>query len=284
MGCTIVEMTSGRPPWDDLGFEDELQAAHYIANTTHHPPIPHCLSPPAVDLLRQCFAAGPTDRASSLQLQGHPWIMGSAEAHPSHDWAPADPAPNARPLPLSLSHSHNFRRVSGDDSYQPSSMHSSEFTDGESERTGTWGSGVCVGVSVRVGLCRGPSGGKGPREKGLHLRLCLNPRPVPHVPVPWPLRLCLRTEEAVVLQKGGCWRCAPPFLFDSDQKGGKLRSAICCNFAIFRNFPQFFRNCFRPVHFACWLVPFAFANNCCRTICLNVFLPPKRVNYALISW
>ena len=36
-------------------------------------------------------------------------------------------------------------------------------------------------------------------------------------------------------------------------------------FAIFRNFaqffPQFFRNCFRPIHFACLLVPFAFVNN-----------------------
>ena len=62
--------------------------------------------------------------------------------------------------------------------------------------------------------------------------------------------------------------------------GGGLRSAIFRNFpqfsATFRNFPQDFRNCFRPVHFACLLVPFAFANNCCRTICFNVLLPPQK--------
>ena len=54
------------------------------------------------------------------------------------------------------------------------------------------------------------------------------------------------------------------------------------NFTISRNFQQFSAswghsfNCFRPVHFACLLVPFAFMNNCCRTICFNVFLPPKK--------
>ena len=57
-------------------------------------------------------------------------------------------------------------------------------------------------------------------------------------------------------------------------EGGGIE--VCKFSAIFRNFPQFFCNCFRPVHFACLLVPFASANNCCRTICLNVFPASKK--------
>ena len=53
-------------------------------------------------------------------------------------------------------------------------------------------------------------------------------------------------------------------------------------FAIFRNFPQFFHDCFWPVHFPCLLVPFAFVQN--NMLQCYPAPPPKRVNYGSISW
>ena len=44
--------------------------------------------------------------------------------------------------------------------------------------------------------------------------------------------------------------------------------AISQFFAISCNFPQFFRNFFRPVQVACLLVPFASVHKCCRMLSL----------------
>ena len=64
---------------------------------------------------------------------------------------------------------------------------------------------------------------------------------------------------------------------------GELRSPIFHNFPQFRNFPQFpqfFRHSFRPVHFVCLLVPFAFADNCCNNM-LQCFPAPKKTELCL---
>ncbi|XP_057721188.1 uncharacterized protein LOC130935451 isoform X1 [Arachis stenosperma] len=69
LGCTIIEMLSGKPPWSDL---EGPSAMFKVLQST--PPIPESLSSVGKDFLQQCFRRDPADRPSASMLLNHPFL------------------------------------------------------------------------------------------------------------------------------------------------------------------------------------------------------------------
>ncbi|KAJ9451156.1 Mitogen-activated protein kinase kinase kinase 2 [Diplonema papillatum] len=89
VGCTVLEMLTGRPPYSDLG---QLQAMHAIASGSGYPPLgsaettgsEECLS-----FLRLCLQRAPEKRPKSSVLTDHAWMKmheGSYRLHCSAAW------------------------------------------------------------------------------------------------------------------------------------------------------------------------------------------------------
>ncbi|CAN6309211.1 unnamed protein product [Urochloa humidicola] len=72
LGCTIIEMFTGKPPWSGL----EGPAAMFKVLRTD-PPIPENLSPEGKDFLRCCFKRNPAERPTAIKLLEHPFIQNS---------------------------------------------------------------------------------------------------------------------------------------------------------------------------------------------------------------
>ncbi|CAN0856640.1 Mitogen-activated protein kinase kinase kinase NPK1 [Linum grandiflorum] len=72
VGCTIIEMATGKPPWSQQ--YQEVAALFHIGTTKSHPPIPEHLSAEAKDFLLKCLQKEPDFRASASDLLKHPFI------------------------------------------------------------------------------------------------------------------------------------------------------------------------------------------------------------------
>jgi len=76
LGCTIVELLTGKPPYYNL---NQMQAMYHMASDAN-PPIPQGISASLKDFLNQCFLKDPNLRVPAKQLVQHPWIrMGIKE-------------------------------------------------------------------------------------------------------------------------------------------------------------------------------------------------------------
>ncbi|GJN17969.1 hypothetical protein PR202_gb05080 [Eleusine coracana subsp. coracana] len=73
LGCTVVEMATGRAPWSDV-VDDVLAAVHRIGFTDAVPEVPAWLSAEAKHFLACCFARDPRDRPTAAQLLEHPFL------------------------------------------------------------------------------------------------------------------------------------------------------------------------------------------------------------------
>ncbi|KAK1423403.1 hypothetical protein QVD17_18706 [Tagetes erecta] len=70
LGCTIIEMMNGKPPWS----EHEGPAAMFkVMKET--PPIPETMSPDGKDFLRCCFIRNPAERPTAIKLLEHKFLM-----------------------------------------------------------------------------------------------------------------------------------------------------------------------------------------------------------------
>ena len=79
VGCTVIELLDGRPPYHKL---DPMPALFRIVND-EHPPLPEGASPAARDFLLQCFQKDPNFRVSARKLLKHPWIAGGNAKKPA---------------------------------------------------------------------------------------------------------------------------------------------------------------------------------------------------------
>ncbi|GAN08564.1 conserved hypothetical protein [Mucor ambiguus] len=70
LGCTCIELVSGKPPYSDLLA---MSAMFHIVED-EYPPFPENLSQDMKSFLLCCFQKDPSDRKSSLELQRHEWI------------------------------------------------------------------------------------------------------------------------------------------------------------------------------------------------------------------
>mmetsp|Transcript_10913 Transcript_10913/g.20752 ORF Transcript_10913/g.20752 Transcript_10913/m.20752 type:complete len:581 (+) Transcript_10913:82-1824(+) len=76
MGCTVVEMASGKPPWQ--GFNNPVAMMYHIATTKDPPLIPDSLSKEGKDFIRRCLTRDPKQRPSASELLKHPFVDSSA--------------------------------------------------------------------------------------------------------------------------------------------------------------------------------------------------------------
>ncbi|PWZ11959.1 Mitogen-activated protein kinase kinase kinase A [Zea mays] len=75
LGCTVVEMATGRAPFGGMGGAGgALAAVHRIAYTDAVPEVPAWLSPEAGDFLARCFARDAADRWTAARLLEHPFV------------------------------------------------------------------------------------------------------------------------------------------------------------------------------------------------------------------
>ncbi|XP_050274180.1 mitogen-activated protein kinase kinase kinase ANP1-like isoform X2 [Quercus robur] len=83
VGCTVIEMATGKPPWSQQ--YQEVAALFYIGTTKSHPPIPEHLSVEAKDFLLKCLQKEPNLRPAASELLQHPFVTGGqVESHPSY--------------------------------------------------------------------------------------------------------------------------------------------------------------------------------------------------------
>jgi serine/threonine protein kinase len=71
LGCTVIELLDGKPPYHKL---QAMPALFRIVNDDH-PPLPQGASPTVLDFLSQCFQKDPNLRVSARKLLKHPWIV-----------------------------------------------------------------------------------------------------------------------------------------------------------------------------------------------------------------
>ncbi|KAF2227305.1 hypothetical protein BDZ85DRAFT_299938 [Elsinoe ampelina] len=71
LGCTVIELLDGKPPYHKL---QPMPALFRIVNDDH-PPLPEGASPVVRDFLMQCFQKDPNLRVSAKKLLKHPWIV-----------------------------------------------------------------------------------------------------------------------------------------------------------------------------------------------------------------
>ncbi|GAB4843436.1 Mitogen-activated protein kinase kinase kinase npk1 [Ancistrocladus abbreviatus] len=74
VGCTVIEMATGKPPWSQQ--YQEVAALFHIGTTKSHPPIPEHLSTEAKDFLLKCLQKEPDLRPSASDLLQHPFVTG----------------------------------------------------------------------------------------------------------------------------------------------------------------------------------------------------------------
>ncbi|KAF9546289.1 hypothetical protein EC957_009902 [Mortierella hygrophila] len=71
VGCTVIELLDGKPPYHDL----PPMGALYRIVQDDHPPIPESVSAIVRDFLMQCFQKDCNLRVSAKKLSKHPWIQ-----------------------------------------------------------------------------------------------------------------------------------------------------------------------------------------------------------------
>ncbi|KFH45027.1 Cytokinesis protein-like protein [Hapsidospora chrysogenum ATCC 11550] len=76
VGCTVIELLQGKPPYHNLAAMPALFA---IVNDDH-PPLPEGISAAARDFLMQCFQKDPNLRVTARKLLRHAWIVGCRRA------------------------------------------------------------------------------------------------------------------------------------------------------------------------------------------------------------
>lgn len=107
IGCTVVEMLTGRPPWAEM---PQISAMYQIATTSEMPPLPADLSPEALDLIRACLQREPSARPTAEQLLQHPFIVGQ-RLYERPDWRSLRPMTSAvvAPSPFVLRQATSHR-------------------------------------------------------------------------------------------------------------------------------------------------------------------------------
>jgi len=77
VGCTVVEMASGKPPWSELS--NAMTAMFAIASSEEPPAIPDTLSAEAHGFVGLCFKRNPIERPNATELLKHPFVKDTCQ-------------------------------------------------------------------------------------------------------------------------------------------------------------------------------------------------------------
>ncbi|KAK2644532.1 hypothetical protein Ddye_019727 [Dipteronia dyeriana] len=72
LGCTVIEMVTGRPPW--VGLSDPVTALYRIGFSGDVPEIPKNISKQAKDFVVKCLIKDPRERWSASELLKHEFV------------------------------------------------------------------------------------------------------------------------------------------------------------------------------------------------------------------
>ena len=97
LGCTVIELLTGTPPYFEL---NTIQAMYAIVQD-RHPPMPKLpISPELTDFLELCFQAKPEDRPSAAALLSHRFLaLHLSESVPDYYRDPATAGPTITTAP-----------------------------------------------------------------------------------------------------------------------------------------------------------------------------------------
>ncbi|GKV08387.1 hypothetical protein SLEP1_g20020 [Rubroshorea leprosula] len=84
LGCTIIEMVTGKPAWEDHG----LGSLSRIGFSSELPQLPIQLSERGRDFVDKCLQREPNQRWSCSRLLEHPFIASVSPPHPITDLSP----------------------------------------------------------------------------------------------------------------------------------------------------------------------------------------------------
>ncbi|KAK4792082.1 hypothetical protein SAY86_022517 [Trapa natans] len=102
VGCTVIEMATGKPPWSQQ--YQEVAALFHIGTTKSHPPIPEHLSDEAKDFLLKCLQKEPHVRPTASEMLQHPFVtaelIDAQKLRPTSE--PGNPAAATGVVPRSL--------------------------------------------------------------------------------------------------------------------------------------------------------------------------------------
>ncbi|ORY99992.1 kinase-like domain-containing protein [Syncephalastrum racemosum] len=83
LGCTLVELITGKPPYADM----IAMSAMFRIVEDDYPPIPGGISPELHSFLLCCFQKNPNDRPTASQLKEHNWIRNNQRRMKKNDTA-----------------------------------------------------------------------------------------------------------------------------------------------------------------------------------------------------
>ncbi|KAK8697956.1 hypothetical protein V6N13_114088 [Hibiscus sabdariffa] len=81
LGCTVIEMVTGKPAWEDQGFK--FNSLTRIANSEELPQLPAQLSALGRDFVEKCLRRDRKQRWSCDQLLQHPFVASASAPPPS---------------------------------------------------------------------------------------------------------------------------------------------------------------------------------------------------------
>merc|ERR1711871_670774 len=73
LGCTVIEMATGKRPWPDLA--DNFSALFHVATAQTGPPYPDFEEPELDLFLQLCFKLQPEERATARDLLHHKLVV-----------------------------------------------------------------------------------------------------------------------------------------------------------------------------------------------------------------
>ncbi|WVR05780.1 hypothetical protein IAU60_002805 [Kwoniella sp. DSM 27419] len=71
LGCTIIELLTGKPPYSDIG--NSMSVLFHIVED-EMPPLPGGISDDLADFLKMCFIKDPKSRPAAVVMFEHPWV------------------------------------------------------------------------------------------------------------------------------------------------------------------------------------------------------------------